>query len=94
LVQTKKKKKKKHLVLVPISVQIANFITKPKDTEPKGTGTLSQPDWSDFMTYCLFRDGTYRTSKTMLCAEINALVVCAQPTYDGILASWELVKSL
>jgi len=48
------KKEKKTFSPGPVSVQIGNFITEPKDTEPKGIGIHSQPDWLDFMTYCLF----------------------------------------
>lgn len=35
-------------------VQLRLAILSPKDNEPKGTGTRSQPDWSNLMTYCLF----------------------------------------
>jgi len=36
---------------------------------------------------CIFVDGSQQTSKTMLCAELNTLIVCAYTTYDGILTS-------
>jgi len=70
------------------------FNSKPKDTEPKGIGICAQPDWSAVILCCLFCDERSEHSKQCCVLSKCARCILISLQYDGVLTSWQFVKSL